>query len=83
MLVGVIKGLGMQSLACIYALIGYLAIGLPLSYFLAFNWQGLLPEFMDKTILNGLFLGIIVGCIILNLAMLRIIHILDWKQHSP
>lgn len=86
MLNGVIKGLGLQSMAALWTFIGYYLIGLPLAYLLAFRSVDLmdltgLHFFGSVQGLTGLYLGFIIATTVINLLYGLKLFQLNWKTH--
>ena len=85
-LTGVIKGLGLQSMAALWTFVGYYLVGLPLSYLLAFKSVELADltglRFLSSLQgLTGLYVGFITACSVINLVFATKLFQLDWKTH--
>jgi len=71
MLCGIIRGIGKQGYASIANLIAYYCFSIPCCYIFAFVMK------MD---LDGLWLGMPCGVILLNFIYLRILYTADWQK---
>lgn len=68
---GIIRGLGRQSYGSIYTMFCYYILGLPLAAIFAFK--------LDMGI-TGLWLGMTIGCIVLDVGFYAIIQCPDWHK---
>lgn len=68
---GIIRGLGRQSYGSIYTMICYYILGLPIASVFAFK--------LNMGI-KGLWLGMTIGCIILDAGFWAIIQCPDWNK---
>lgn len=73
MLQALIQGVGIQSEAQIPSIICYIFICLPSSYYFAFNLN---------LGISGLFYGLALGQIIINLMFIRVVYNIDWNKQA-
>ena len=86
-MIGAIKGLGMQYMAVLWAFIAYYLLGLPLAAFFASEAHGLVHwlniDFLKNIKgLGGLFFGINIALLIMNINFLQILRGSDWEEFS-
>ena len=80
---GVFKGLGKQSVAALVTVLGYFAIGLPLSTILSFKNRSQMLDWKSIASIHGpvgLLIGISIALLIMNAMFFYIILSLDWRQ---
>jgi len=74
-------------MAALWTCIGYFVIGIPLASFFAFRAQSFFewqktPYLNEIHNLPGLYVGLIIACVVLNASFLYLITAVDWPAHA-